>query len=232
MRSELLLARAKALAAAERVEDWTALMRVLGAELHQLDLPADLRPVLEAAESHWQGDPQDLASLRAVVVRFLATLGPSGRAMGHPIGRKARALSLLLQPDGDDEDRGDAAEWFVNFTSEPDAPTAEPDQSSWQSLMRALTARLAARPLPAELRPILASASRHWQGDPQDLHQLSLAVFKYLATLGPRSEQLRLAEGRAAHALLCVLLKPVGNSTDEADTEEWFDTLVGDSPPA
>lgn len=102
----------------ERLDPWTALMRVLVAELQSIDLPAQLRPALTAAARHWAGHSQDLAGANEQVWRFINGFGPGGADLGFPEGRSARALLCVLVPAGDDEARSMTAEWFASMVDD------------------------------------------------------------------------------------------------------------------
>ena len=121
MNGQDYLHAARRLEAAEGLDPWTALMRVLVARLQGMDLPVSLRPVLVQAARHWAGHAQDLLGTNEEVWRFINEVGPQGADLGTPEGRSARALLCVLMSAGDDEALSMTAEWFAAMVHDQQA---------------------------------------------------------------------------------------------------------------
>lgn len=101
----------------------------------------------------------------------------------------------------------------------------------WTALMRVLLVRLQDLVVPAELRPAMALAERHWAGDPGDLEGAQLTVWRYIQEIGPSGTDVATPEGRVARALLCVLM-PGGDEEVRFMTAEWFTAMADDQEAA
>lgn len=106
------------LEAAEGLDAWTALMRVLVARLQDVDLPAPLQSALRQAESHWSGCRVDLIEAKVEVWRYIESMQPPGADLATSEGRSARALLCVLEPAGDDEARSMTVEWFTTMVDD------------------------------------------------------------------------------------------------------------------
>lgn len=98
---------------------------------------------------------------------------------------------------------------------------------SWTALMRVLVAHLRKMDLPESLLPALTSAESHWSGNPVDLIETKVWVWRYIRTKAPEGDDLSTPAGRAARALLCVL-EPLGDDEDESMTADWFASMTAD----
>lgn len=97
----------------------------------------------------------------------------------------------------------------------------------WTALMRVLVARLQGMDLPAPLQPALVRAASHWSGQPGDLVGENAKVWQYIEATHPAGADVATPEGRAARALLCVLM-PAGDEEARSMTAEWFAAMADD----
>ena len=95
--------------------------------------------------------------------------------------------------------------------------------------MRVLLMRLEGMALPEPLQPVLAHATRHWEGYPQNWLGLNEEVWGFINTVGPRGTDLGKPEGRPARALLCVL-QPDGDEEARSMTADWFAAMADEQP--
>jgi hypothetical protein len=112
-----LLARAESVASKHGVPQWRALMLVLADELSEVavSMPKDARVAFEGARLYWSErleNPQILLDLKKRCWAYLDSIGAPTEERGAEV-RLTRAVLCLLEPEGDDEDAGDTAEWFA-----------------------------------------------------------------------------------------------------------------------
>jgi len=102
---------------------------------------------------------------------------------------------------------------------------------SWTALMRVFVGRLRGMDLPAPLQPALVEATSHWCGQPRDLVGANARVWRYIEATHPPGADVATPDGRAARALLCVLM-PAGDDEARSMTAEWFAAMVDEQRAA
>lgn len=121
MDSRDILADVELVTIAERVDRWTALMRVLIGHLEHLEAPPQLESLLNVAATYWSSatsqddrDPKILEDLKVQCWTFLDTV-PSHSHLEDSDTAFGRALLCVLEPAGSDDALADYAEWFATF---------------------------------------------------------------------------------------------------------------------
>ncbi len=117
--SQDILAEARSVARESGTSSWVGLMRVLTDQLERFPLPADVLPAFAAAQTHWNGEDDDVSPLSTAKELVWNYLGryPTGEDVKHEDGRLARALLCVLEPDGDAEAASLTAEWYADMVS-------------------------------------------------------------------------------------------------------------------
>ncbi|MEI2277448.1 hypothetical protein OHC50_08235 [Paenarthrobacter ilicis] len=118
MNSWDVLAQAEAVSTTEKVDRYTALMRVLIGHLQGLRAPQEIQPVLEVARDYWttaEGDPDALLAAKVKCWEVLDPI-PLHQHLDTPDSRFARALLCVLDPvpeENSEDQAQDFAEWFT-----------------------------------------------------------------------------------------------------------------------